>query len=100
MRIKKNIIVLMLVSLCLSGCGKDVEQQIEIKHNDADYDYKDEIEVWTQSEDLKQFAQKYEEQTGIKVNVTRTDLADYEDKINDYFRNYNNDQNFMVRMYL
>lgn len=41
----------------------------------------DDIVLWTLSNDLKQFAERYEEQTGSHVEVVVFDSADFETKI-------------------
>lgn len=101
---KNNIFILVLIALSLAGCGVINETKydaIEIKHTDDEYDVNEEIEVWTLADDLSVFAEKYEEETGVKVHVTKYDSEEYEEVINNYFNDaryseYNNGPDVFV----
>ena len=65
------------------GSGNSSTQQNDGKQNDGKQDdgKQDDIVLWTLSNDLKQFAERYEEQTGNHVEVVVFDSADFETKI-------------------
>lgn len=91
----KKVVSLMLVSamtLSMAACGDTSEgggaassgsaTGTESAEADADASSGDaDLVVWTMADDLKQFAQRYEEQTGVHVEVVVTEPENYPTKI-------------------
>lgn len=85
---KRWIALMLCLVLCLSlaACSS--------KSGSSDGD--DKLVVWTLAEDLKDFAERYQEQTGTVVEVTVIAPADYPTKLNTTLGSKNKDVDIIV----
>ena len=85
---KRWIALMLCLVLCLSlaACSS--------KSGSSDGD--DKLVVWTLAEDLKDFAERYQEQTGTEVEVTVIAPADYPTKLNTTLGSKNKDVDIIV----
>lgn len=82
--------LLMVLSLAACGSASDPNAEKDVGNSVSDDTKKDteegngsseKIVVWTLANDLKQFAERYQEETGKEVEVVVFDSADYSTKI-------------------
>lgn len=88
----KNILAMTLVAAmtlplaaCSEGCGSSTPNNANSGASNggsSDSAKQDKIVVWTLSNDLKQFAERYTNETGNEVDVVVFDSADFKTKIN------------------